>query len=726
MPDYPFDEFSIVSATNPDQMAAENDQVLIHALGDATRTPLEIRDLGTGQIIGNPIYSNRIARCPGFIADIPTVVAYAATPGVEVKLESTKGIRDDAATAAAAAVAVEAKANNGEFKGDKGDTGDPGPQGLPGTNAVPADTAVAGYIQTAGTSATKTALNNAIVAGTAELAQTHEPPLSKIAKARTGKYRVMLAGTSIANNSSSGVKAFLSHLKSVYGDTGTVEQVGGILGGGFETIYQGWAKQIYGGPSFVRARANSTSTPIVRQGYFDTVTVEYSVEADAAPVEILIDGVSQGSIGGPGTQAYSQKATFTTTLGAHTLTIGVPATGHFYLERFFLSNSASKGVEYIDGTLGGSAVSHIKELKIPTGAQTAGIPINGLSGAAGFFSRADVDHIIVHYLVNDAGMPHGNLETHYKPVIEYAVEKAAENGQTLTFVVEMGGHYALPGSPNHAFFETLRAYLLSLRTHPHVTVIDWHAATTMDDGVAYAARYYNATAVNPDTGAYTGDFIHPKTAGYQVLIAQLATVYGVPIPQEVTEATLNQERARSLPVGLGDDKVAVVDGATVHFPVPIGPANVALGYAPGSYVSSKRGVYRKLDALDTRTESIKAEIAASPLSDEYGKYINATNKVIGLSSFVDWAGGVRCYLTVKAAGTVEFRAESTSNLYTDGVLIPRTDTVNNRTTIQYAAGNAPGFYAVQVGAPANSGQTVLVSGKIYDIALTNSDVPILT
>lgn len=48
-------------------------------------------------------------------------------------------------------------------KGDKGDTGDPGPQGLPGVNAVPADTAVAGYIQTAGTSATKTALNNAIV-----------------------------------------------------------------------------------------------------------------------------------------------------------------------------------------------------------------------------------------------------------------------------------------------------------------------------------------------------------------------------------------------------------------------------------------------------------------------------------------------------------------------------------------------------------------------------------
>ena len=46
-------------------------------------------------------------------------------------------------------------------KGDKGDTGDTGPQGLPGTNAVPADTAVAGYINTAGTSATKTALNNA-------------------------------------------------------------------------------------------------------------------------------------------------------------------------------------------------------------------------------------------------------------------------------------------------------------------------------------------------------------------------------------------------------------------------------------------------------------------------------------------------------------------------------------------------------------------------------------
>lgn len=38
--------------------------------------------------------------------------------------------------------------------------GDPGPQGLPGTNAVPADTAVAGYIATEGTSGTRTAITN--------------------------------------------------------------------------------------------------------------------------------------------------------------------------------------------------------------------------------------------------------------------------------------------------------------------------------------------------------------------------------------------------------------------------------------------------------------------------------------------------------------------------------------------------------------------------------------
>lgn len=43
------------------------------------------------------------------------------------------------------------------IKGPKGENGGQGPQGLPGTGAVPADTAVAAYISTTGTSSTRTA-----------------------------------------------------------------------------------------------------------------------------------------------------------------------------------------------------------------------------------------------------------------------------------------------------------------------------------------------------------------------------------------------------------------------------------------------------------------------------------------------------------------------------------------------------------------------------------------
>lgn len=46
--------------------------------------------------------------------------------------------------------------------GPEGPDGPQGPQGLPGVNAVPADEAVAGYISTAGTSQTKTALDEAV------------------------------------------------------------------------------------------------------------------------------------------------------------------------------------------------------------------------------------------------------------------------------------------------------------------------------------------------------------------------------------------------------------------------------------------------------------------------------------------------------------------------------------------------------------------------------------
>ena len=192
MADYPYGEFSIISATNPDNLAGQNDYVLIHAPGDASRTPIEIRDLGTGQITGNPIASNRLARCAGFIATIPEAVAYAAGPGIEVLLESTAGMRNAtveaaanaasaenaatnaAATAAAAAQAdLEARIAAGQFEGPQGksayqlavEAGFVGTEaewraslkGLPGTNAVPADEAVGTYATTPGT-ATHTAL----------------------------------------------------------------------------------------------------------------------------------------------------------------------------------------------------------------------------------------------------------------------------------------------------------------------------------------------------------------------------------------------------------------------------------------------------------------------------------------------------------------------------------------------------------------------------------------
>lgn len=49
-----------------------------------------------------------------------------------------------------------------------GPVGGPGPQGLPGVNAIPADAAVAGYMTTTGTSATKTAVNEKVESAVAE------------------------------------------------------------------------------------------------------------------------------------------------------------------------------------------------------------------------------------------------------------------------------------------------------------------------------------------------------------------------------------------------------------------------------------------------------------------------------------------------------------------------------------------------------------------------------
>lgn len=58
------------------------------------------------------------------------------------------------------------------LKGPQGIKGDQGTQGLPGVNAVPADEAVAGFVSTPGTSATKTALNAVMANGYTGLGAT--------------------------------------------------------------------------------------------------------------------------------------------------------------------------------------------------------------------------------------------------------------------------------------------------------------------------------------------------------------------------------------------------------------------------------------------------------------------------------------------------------------------------------------------------------------------------
>ncbi|WP_283177241.1 hypothetical protein [Gemmobacter sp. 24YEA27] len=92
----------------------------------------------------------------------------------------------------------------------------------------------------------------------------------------------------------------------------------------------------------------------------------------------------------------------------------------------------------------------------------------------------------------------------------------------------------MSGSPNHARFEQIRAYINAQAVHDHVTVVDWHAASGLADGDAAVERlmpiYYNITSVNAAAGTFLpagGDAIHTNNLGYAILYSLLCQITGV-------------------------------------------------------------------------------------------------------------------------------------------------------------------------------------------------------
>lgn len=374
-------------------------------------------------------------------------------------------------------------------------------------------------------------------------------PMARIDKvtADGGIFRVGLIGMSIASFGFA-LPALGNNLRRQYGYAEQMYENAGSAGGSFTSPYQGWDKQPFGGRKFTRLRGSSSSSGNVQwYVYGDTISLWFSVESNAEACSIKIDDVVAGATPASGTQRYAVKQTFDgLTLGAHTLEIVKPSgAGFVYLEAFESLNSAVPGVAVYDWTLGGSSVRDMTTVRLPQGAQVDGIAIATNAGVDGHFNNDEIDLYVMMHDVNDAGTGIETVQSVFAPNLERIVALTRERVKPLVLVSSMAGGYAMPANPHHeAYNLTRELYRAAAAAENHVTHVDWHGATILDDLEQYAATYY-PSVVGLDVGAGTftsGDFIHSGAASYASLQHEFAKVFALPPADARNHARLDMVR----------------------------------------------------------------------------------------------------------------------------------------------------------------------------------------
>lgn len=529
--------------------------------------------------------------------------------------------------------------------------------------------------------------------------------LARIPQARTGVFRVLMAGTSITSFDRSVNQVFVAHLKRLYGSRREFVQLGSLLGGDYVSPSNGWTKQPFGGITTGRARGESTSTDLTFDVYGDTVVVEYSKETDGGSWDVQIDGVTAGTINSNGTQAYAQQASFTTTLGPHRVTLKKPASGYAYLEVFRMYDSTRPGVAVIDGNKGGSNLANTQTLASSSASgPTAGIAVTGNNGIDGIFGRTDVDLYICDHLVNDVG---STLATFQAQVDRVVADTAATNTPVL-WLIDPAGHFALSGDSQASKYAAFKAYILTVAAAwPHVFAFDWDALTRLADVNAYAAKYYTGvTVTNAGAGTYTGDFIHPNVDAMRVGTAGLCSLVGLPPPAYDLLSTYS----------LADDSAPLATAVPVRTN-PLLPAARTLSAPVGTAVKLVPGgsrpvpLYADESMIDYGTQ--QAAILASGTSDVYGTYLTYSNAGVAPVQGVMPTGSDRMTFTITATGTLDLRTlGSTWAFYADGVAIPK-DTLG-RSQFTYVGGSTPYTVMIEYSATDIASLAMTVTGKVYE------------
>lgn len=524
-----------------------------------------------------------------------------------------------------------------------------------------------------------------------------------------GIKKVSLMGTSIAAGASSGHISFVKRLMAEYGDLGAYSQQAGVLGGNWNDAYKEWYKQPYGGMSFNRLRGSNASSAFSIYIYFDTLEIMWSREADCEPFSISIDdgaAVSVGSVGG--TQRYSNLTTINATPGLHKVTFNPPSAGYSYIEGIYGYDSRRQGVLFLNGSLGGSSVKNMRDLRNAVATQVSGIAIEPNVGLDGYSTIDGVGLAIISHTVNDAGAGLVYISTDFQTMVRYMLANFKARGVKVMIIIEMGGHFAMPNDSNHAAFNAACDFYRSLHDGRDVFVYDWHAATIIDDLALYAATHYLATDIDVSTATYTGDFIHPGADGYSALCDLLRQKTGVDVfgPPNYERYRTHRTNAIDAPES-GTVNVGGVSKTLMREDTP-----AVLMQTRDQY----KIVNRYVDATAVNAASnVWGHITESGLSDEYGAYFVAANKTYEIPDDGDYT------LTILASGDTKFLAPSSSAIMADGVEFERDGAYRNVAALYVEGG--PVYVSVSCKRKVSSA-SIGIYGKIYGAWLIKADAAI--
>lgn len=532
------------------------------------------------------------------------------------------------------------------------------------------------------------------------------------ALASTRTVKIGMMGTSLAAQSNGSMQKLKFAAARAHKSAMHSVARAGAWGGSFESAQSGWSKQPYGGRSFVRLRGSSVSSELHSDGYFDTLRVYYSTEADGGQFNVTVGGVVVGTVDCNGAQSYGNFAEFSVPKKAQKLSFVPPASGFAYLESFEAIDTSSSGVTFRDDTLGGSMLRNAVTVRTPTGAQVEGVVItgnNGLNALAG----DDLDYAIISFTVNDAG---SNWAAGYADALDVLVSTMLANGTKVALIVEMAGHYSR--TQNNAFqqsFIDVKNKILSMSALPGVTVIDWDSSNRIDDVAAYAAAYYTNVTVSEDQ-TFTGDFIHPRPEGYVTLDAALGALFGATVTPLSTAGIECAIWSRHVPLGTPATKSVVVDGEAKTLPV-VGATLRGVGAVSAGFITP---VYHDPSAFN-RAASIQTDIDASPLHDDFGPYLEG-------SRTLSMNGNTTRMVHLVCSGNVNIRMDGGSTVLDLSAVESDNSDVNDRTIAARlpAPAGLPHVFSlsarVKVG---SSGNYVVVDGpadlRLYSASVVDSE-----